>query len=178
MAEDSPTGGPPSGPSPSTNDESAASQTQTSKLKRSRPGSSSEAAAATVGPGIAGDSGTSRRSIVWQYFEQLVVDGISRAKCKHCEKLYKCDTRRNGTSSLLHHMSVCKANPDVTEKKQSKLVLHSIAEDGEMAGGLISWKFDKEAIRSQLARMVIVDELPFRFVDGDGFKNFHVGCTT
>ncbi|CAA0843133.1 Zinc finger BED domain-containing protein DAYSLEEPER [Striga hermonthica] len=172
MAEDSPTGGPPSGPSPSTNDESVASQTQTSKLKRSRPGSSSEATAATVGPGIAGDDGTSIRSIVWQHFEQLVVDDISRAKCKHCKILYRYDTRRNGTSSLLHHMSVCKANPDVTEKKHSKLVLHLMAEDGEMAGGLISWKFDQEAIRSQLARMIIVDELPFWFAGGDGFKNF------
>ncbi|CAA0811490.1 Unknown protein [Striga hermonthica] len=95
MAEDSPTGGPPSGPSPSTNDESAAIQTQTSKLKRSRLGSSSEAVVATVGPEIAEDGGTSRRSIVWLHFEQLVVDGISRAKFKHCEKLYRCDTRRN-----------------------------------------------------------------------------------
>ncbi|GER44259.1 HAT family dimerisation domain containing protein [Striga asiatica] len=165
MAEDSPAEGP-----PSTNDESATSQSRTSKLKRSRPGSSNDAAAATAGTGIAG--GNSRRSIVWQHFEELVVDGISRAKCKHCEKLYRCDTRRNGTSSLLHHMSVCKSNPNVTEKKQSKLVLQSIAEGDEMAGGLISWKFDQEAIRSKLARMVIVDELPFRFVDGDGFKNF------
>ncbi|CAA0806468.1 Unknown protein [Striga hermonthica] len=58
MAEDSPTGGP---SSPLRNDESAASQTQTSKLKRIRLGSSSYASAATVGTEIARDGGVSTR---------------------------------------------------------------------------------------------------------------------
>ncbi|GER25105.1 HAT family dimerisation domain containing protein [Striga asiatica] len=165
MADDSPTGGP-----PSTNASSAASQT--SKLKRSRPESSSAAADATVGTGIAGDGKNTRRSIVWHHFTQIVVEGISRAEYNHCHKTYKCNTRRNGTSVLLHHMSVCKAHPNVTEKKQSKLNLQSIAEGDEMVGSLTSWKFDQEAIKSKLARMVIIDELPFLFVEGDGFKNF------
>ncbi|CAA0806372.1 Zinc finger BED domain-containing protein DAYSLEEPER [Striga hermonthica] len=165
MADDSPTGG-----LPSMDDGSAASQT--SKLKRSHPGHSSAAVDATAGTGIAGAGNNTRRSIAWDHFETIVVEGITRAECKHCKKTYKCDTRRNGTSSLLHHISVCKANPDVTEKKQAKLNLQPIAEGDEIVGSLTSWKFDQEAIRSELARMVIVDELPFRFVEGDGFKNF------
>ncbi|CAA0838530.1 Zinc finger BED domain-containing protein DAYSLEEPER [Striga hermonthica] len=165
MADDSPTGG-----LPSTDDGSAASQT--SKLKRIRPRSSSAAADATAGTGIAGAGNNTRRSIAWDHFKIIVVEDVTRAECKHCQKTYKCDTRRNGTSSLLHHISVCKAHPDVAEKKQLKLNLQVVAEGDDMVGSLTSWKFDQEAIRLELARMVVVDELPFRFVEGDGFKNF------
>ncbi|CAA0810687.1 Zinc finger BED domain-containing protein DAYSLEEPER [Striga hermonthica] len=89
MADDSPTGG-----LPSTDDGSAASQT--SKLKRSCPGSSSAAADATAGTGIAGAGNNTRRPIAWDHFKTIVVEGVTRAEWKHCQKTYKCDTRRNG----------------------------------------------------------------------------------
>ena len=39
-------------------------------------------------------------------------------------------------------------------------------------GTLGTWKFDQEAIRKSLAHMLIVDELSFKFVQGEGFKKF------
>ena len=44
-------------------------------------------------------------------------------------------------------------------------------------GVIGSWSFDQEAIRNALANMVIVDELPFKFVEVEGFKQFiSVAC--
>ncbi|GKE82790.1 zinc finger BED domain-containing protein RICESLEEPER 2-like protein [Tanacetum coccineum] len=37
---------------------------------------------------------------------------------------------------------------------------------------MIAWKFDQLSVRRALAYMVIIDELPFKFVEGKGFKHF------
>nr|GEW55726.1 hypothetical protein [Tanacetum cinerariifolium] len=37
---------------------------------------------------------------------------------------------------------------------------------------MIAWKFDQQSIRRSLAYMLIVDELPFKFVEEKGFKHF------
>lgn len=39
-------------------------------------------------------------------------------------------------------------------------------------GTLSTWKFDQEAIRKSVARIVIMDELHFKIVEGKGFKQF------
>ena len=47
----------------------------------------------------------------------------------------------------------------------------------EPLGVLGTWKFDNESIRTALSNMIIVDELPFKFVEGEGFKNFiNISC--
>ena len=52
------------------------------------------------------------RSIVWEHFSKFVEpDGSIMCKCKHCEKTYHCDTKKNGTSTIKHHMSACKKFP-------------------------------------------------------------------
>ena len=48
----------------------------------------------------------------------------------------------------------------------------------DQLGILGTWNFDQESIRKALERMLIIDELPFKFVEGDGFKNFMVSCCT
>ncbi|KAG5548554.1 hypothetical protein RHGRI_014043 [Rhododendron griersonianum] len=45
-------------------------------------------------------------------------------------------------------------------------------EKGESSLGI--WKFDQVACRNALAKMIIIDELPFKFVDHEGFSEF---CT-
>ncbi|KAM3358196.1 hypothetical protein P3S68_021127 [Capsicum galapagoense] len=34
------------------------------------------------------------------------------------------------------------------------------------------WKFEQEVVRRALVEMIIVDELPFSFVENEGFKKF------
>ncbi|KAM3338049.1 zinc finger BED domain-containing protein RICESLEEPER 2-like [Capsicum galapagoense] len=72
-----------------------------------------------------------------------------------------------------------------TVKKERKGLVHGIILDhllmkkeirnqGGVAGdvAVVSWKFEQEQCRRALCRMVIVDELPFRFVEKEGFRNF------
>ena len=44
--------------------------------------------------------------------------------------------------------------------------------EGEGCNELVLRKFSVERLRMVLARMIIVDELPFRFVEHDGFIDF------
>ncbi|MFQ6648415.1 hypothetical protein Gotur_021525 [Gossypium turneri] len=44
-------------------------------------------------------------------------------------------------------------------------------------GNLSTWRFDQEACRKGLAQMILIDELPFKFVESEGFKKFmFVAC--
>ena len=53
------------------------------------------------------------RSDVWEHFSKVRTEGgEDRAKCSYCGKLFRCDTRTNGTSSLKGHLKVCKKNPN------------------------------------------------------------------
>lgn len=43
---------------------------------------------------------------------------------------------------------------------------------GEKKGKLEFWKFRQEEGRKAFAKMIIMDELPFRFADREGFRYF------
>ncbi|KAJ9547385.1 hypothetical protein OSB04_019928 [Centaurea solstitialis] len=52
------------------------------------------------------------------------------------------------------------------------LAFKSRKSDSGSGGALTSWVFNQEVVRKALAKMIIIDELPFRFVEGRGFKQF------
>ena len=65
------------------------------------------------------------------------------------------------------HMGVCKNKLNASgDPSQTELVFESRGD-----AFLGSWRFNQDVIRKGVAEMVIVDELPFRFVDGKGFRN-------
>lgn len=39
---------------------------------------------------------------------------------------------------------------------------------------MMAWKFDKKESKKALANMIIVDEHPFSFVDGEGFRHYNI----
>lgn len=41
---------------------------------------------------------------LWEYFEKL---DSTRAKCRHCSKVYAADTKRNGTTKMRFHIQQC-----------------------------------------------------------------------
>ena len=41
-----------------------------------------------------------------------------------------------------------------------------------VGGNLKKWRFDQKASRHKLTSTIIIDELPFRFVEGDCFIDF------
>ncbi|XP_050378149.1 uncharacterized protein LOC126795342 [Argentina anserina] len=88
-----------------------------------------------------------------------------RAKCFHCPHTYLCDTKSNGTSNMRNHLFYhCKKCPlYIPSKKQKNLVWDSAENEGK----LIAKGFNEDVAKLALARMVVRDELPFSFIEGD-----------
>ncbi|KAH0636238.1 hypothetical protein KY289_036153 [Solanum tuberosum] len=110
------------------------------------------------------------RSTVWQHFEKFFENGLLvKAKCLHCKQNYAANTTRNGTSGLRQHLtSRCKVYkpPPVAPGIQKLLNIQSNSSSIE------TWKFEQEVCRRALVEMIILDELPFSFVEKEGFKKF------
>ncbi|XP_040369412.1 uncharacterized protein LOC112187027 [Rosa chinensis] len=124
------------------------------------------------------DDGTSKRknsSIVWQHFEKMKnPDGSwvkpARSKCKYCPQTYASCSRSNGTSAMRTHvMFQCRKSPIYVPNKKQKFLTFDSAESG---GKLISVAYDKTTSKLACAKMVVRDELPFSFVENEGFKEF------
>ncbi|KAJ9543902.1 hypothetical protein OSB04_023609 [Centaurea solstitialis] len=117
---------------------------------------------------------TETRSIVWDHFEKIFNDDgiIIRGKCLYCMKEYKAESKKHGTATLKNHMEACLKNPHAMEMKQKMLAFKSGKSDSGSGGALTSWVFNQEVVRKALAKIIIIDELSFRFVEGRGFKQF------
>ncbi|XP_055961910.1 zinc finger BED domain-containing protein RICESLEEPER 2-like [Mercurialis annua] len=122
------------------------------------------------------------RSKVWDHFERIVDDNgkLILSKCLYCAKTYNSDTKINGTSTLRSHILSCFKNPHSKDTRQALLTLQPVdacPNENEGKGQLGTWKFNQEDIRKALSYMLIIDELPFRFVEGMGFKKLmSVAC--
>ena len=108
------------------------------------------------------------RSLAWQHFEKVFENGVLvKAKCLHCKQYYAANTTRNGTSGLKQHLNYrCKVYkpPTVAPGIQKLLNIQN--------NNLETWKFEQEVCRRALVEMIILDELPFSFVEKEGFKKF------
>ncbi|XP_055961870.1 uncharacterized protein LOC130015546 [Mercurialis annua] len=117
-----------------------------------------------------------RRSAVWDHFENIFDDDgrVVSAKCLYCAKVYQCHSKINGTSTLRAHMLACLKNPQSKQTRQTLLTLQTVncnaLDDVGDKVNIGAWKFCQDAIREALAYMIIVDELPLRFVEGIGFR--------
>ncbi|KNA24520.1 hypothetical protein SOVF_015220 [Spinacia oleracea] len=128
-------------------------------------------------PKMARRKGTKRRrSWVWDHFTKSDSDA-ELAICAYCEKDFACSTY-NGTSSLSNHLLRCKKYPPNVDKYQKILSFQagSVRSDGSMQPPrLENWKFDYDACRKALAKMVIIDELPFSH-SGEAIGKAVEGC--
>ena len=71
----------------------------------------------------------------------------------------------------------CIKFPHSKDARQSLLIFKPVGVDAQnnthqAIASLGIWKFEQEAIRKSLTEMVIIDELPFKIVDGGGFNKF------
>jgi hypothetical protein len=118
-----------------------------------------------------------KKSQIWDHFTKLDGDPLTpRAECNYCGKDYACHTIVNGTSNMWSHLKICKNFPCVVDKKQKILVLEPNKVGGELGdrsvGTLKAIGYDYDECRKALVKMVIIDELPFNFVEGKGFRLF------
>ncbi|XP_043693159.1 zinc finger BED domain-containing protein DAYSLEEPER-like [Telopea speciosissima] len=115
-------------------------------------------------------------SSVWNHFTKVIPPNGSKATkctCKYCHKEFGCASE-HGTSSLKRHLDRCLLCPSSEKNKKQKLLDFKVdTSDGKSTiTSILAWKFDYELCRKALARMIIMDELPFIFVERDGFRDF------
>ena len=132
-------------------------------------------------PAAGGSPKKRKRSVVWDHFHLYMEDGNQRCRCNYCPANYVYGPSSMGTTNLLSHMHKCKNNPD-NRKKSHQIEDFCRAANNSEGGtekreisGLA--KFDQKLVLDALIRMIVIDELPFRFVENEGFKYFiSVAC--
>ncbi|KAF7822019.1 zinc finger BED domain-containing protein RICESLEEPER 2-like [Senna tora] len=112
-------------------------------------------------------------SWTWSHFTEKKIGDSARAVCNWCGTRYACDRKKNGTSNLKGHLiNLCKEFPRDLKKDPKQKVLAFQPKRKEQGETLATVCFEHELCREALARMVITDELPFRFVEGEGFRYY------
>ncbi|KAL2902339.1 Zinc finger BED domain-containing protein RICESLEEPER 3 [Bienertia sinuspersici] len=116
-----------------------------------------------------------KKSIYWNHY-YVDEDTPNVAKCKYCGAVIGCESKK-GTSPLKNHIERCKKYQPNLDKKQKLIEFEPKIikkEDGttECVNVPMCWEFDQELARRALAKMVIVDDLPFMFVEREGFRSF------
>ncbi|KAL0009737.1 hypothetical protein SO802_004845 [Lithocarpus litseifolius] len=107
-------------------------------------------------------------STAWDHFEKFIdEEGRTKVICIYCSKEYMADSKIYGTSNLKNHTPIC---PEY---------LYNALHDGQdplskdvEEGNLVPRTFTNVVGRKVLTEMIILDELPFRFVENQGFRRF------
>ncbi|KAI8559435.1 hypothetical protein RHMOL_Rhmol04G0173600 [Rhododendron molle] len=116
------------------------------------------------------EAGKRYRSPYWDHFNDIKEGGVTKwAECKYCNKRYAAESKKHGVSNLKAHLPVCPLYPNRDQDGQQNLSFRPT--DG---GGVdvVTHAFSFDDCKRALAEMVIIDELPFRFVEGIGFRKF------
>ncbi|PWA81298.1 zinc finger BED domain-containing protein RICESLEEPER 2 [Artemisia annua] len=99
------------------------------------------------------------------------------AYCNFCSQVYRADPVRNGTKNMNLHYPICKGNPMNEERlKQQKLCFTKKENNGDgegcSGGTLQNWKYDEKAIKRSLIELIVLAELPFKFVEHPAFIKY------
>ncbi|KAF7123666.1 hypothetical protein RHSIM_Rhsim12G0090800 [Rhododendron simsii] len=122
--------------------------------------------------------GMKKRAACWKHFTTITPKGHPkpRAACNWCGVDYACHSKLNGTKSLTHHLAFQCTKYPLSKKfagsRQKLLSFQKKEHNGETSASLVPVAFSADACKRALARMIIIDELPFSFVEGEGFKDF------
>jgi hypothetical protein len=108
-------------------------------------------------------------SLVWNDFEKVCVDGVWKAKCRHCNKKLS-GISKNGTTHLKTHLKTCVYNNKKPGQKIQSNLRFVSTEKGTMA--VENYMFDQEVARRALYSMIILHEYPLSIVDHHGFRKF------
>ncbi|CAN1789273.1 Putative AC transposase [Linum perenne] len=105
--------------------------------------------------------------------------GEKKAECTICKKVLVADPKKNGTSSCTYHAISCQqkleARLSIAQNEGQQATLSFQPSSARLSSNK-PWVFNQRAILVALAKMIIIDELPFRFVEHDGFRRFMIIC--
>ncbi|XP_015170033.1 zinc finger BED domain-containing protein RICESLEEPER 1-like [Solanum tuberosum] len=116
-----------------------------------------------------------KTSQIWDHFAKFIAKGGKRrAKCNYCVKHFTAETKTNGTSVLWSHLNdKCLKSPfRFVDRKQTTLKVVPI-KVGRQENGTSSIEkvvYNMEDIKRAIAEFFIIDEQPFKVVEGEGFK--------
>ncbi|KAL4561599.1 hypothetical protein LXL04_033769 [Taraxacum kok-saghyz] len=119
-----------------------------------------------------------KTSDVWDHFTRnLDNPNDPMAICNYCDKSYVGGNRSSGTSTLRGHMvNQCPNNPfRIEDKKQKTLIFQKMmgGKNKSVEGANPkAVEFSQSDCRIACVKMIILDELSFRFVEQEGFKLF------
>lgn len=117
-------------------------------------------------PGLQTNEG---RSDIWKIFTKNPRNEL-KSICNYCKKEYETDPK-NGTSSLWNHTKQCVKNPNRKANKNQPILTFEKKKEGT-GSTLKPHTYNYEECRKALAEMVIIDEHPFRIVEGQGFVKY------
>ncbi|CAK8532154.1 unnamed protein product [Lathyrus sativus] len=111
------------------------------------------------------------RSIVWDHFTKVKVDGKDKAKCNYCSKLLN-GSSNDGTTHLKGHMESCpkKKLLKPSDKGQTFLTPKTMQGKQELSTRI----YDAENAKKELVRAIILHEYPLSIVDHIGFRRYSV----
>lgn len=104
-------------------------------------------------------------SAVWGDFKK----DVNKIICLHCGKQYSVNS---STATLSKHIDKCAKNPNKQSDKRQKTIALRKGNEGEGTVTMKLVEFKQDESRLGLAKMVIIDELPFKFVENTGFRAF------
>ncbi|RZC80906.1 hypothetical protein C5167_043475 [Papaver somniferum] len=109
-----------------------------------------------------------KTSWVWDHVDLDPPPSIM-VTCKKCKQRMKADSSTHGTDSLNNHLRKC-LNLIPKDSGQSTLSFEParLGEDEK----LVAVTFCQDSCRKALIIFIIVDEQPFRIVEGEGFREF------
>ncbi|XP_061997809.1 zinc finger BED domain-containing protein DAYSLEEPER-like [Rosa rugosa] len=107
---------------------------------------------------------------IWNHFERDVVDGRIKGKCNYCGKDYYADPRKNGATSLNNHMDKCPKYPPNIEMMKAKR--QKIFSFKKPSTELCTVECIQQELSMLCVEYIILDELPFSHVEGEGFRHF------
>ncbi|KAI3513058.1 hypothetical protein L1887_20383 [Cichorium endivia] len=109
------------------------------------------------------------RSVVWNHFKKIKVNGVEKAECNYCKKKLG-GSSRSGTRHLHDHFKGCVRRP-CQDIRQHILVGQRKKVDGS-SSYLSNYTFNADTSRRDLAEMIIVHEYPLSMVEHHGFRKF------
>ncbi|KAI3859107.1 hypothetical protein MKX03_008172, partial [Papaver bracteatum] len=124
-------------------------------------------AAAVDGEATSTQMGGKTTSSIWNHFTRK---NVQEADCNYCKKTIKAHIGRNGTSGMWKHFNRCKKNPNKPKPKGQQTLTLKTATLGKDEGQLMSTIFSQEKCKRAVVEFIIIDEMSFREVEGEGFR--------